>query len=404
MDIILKMLIVFILIIILLRVKMRLGHVMLIASVVLGLLFSQGSTEIVRAFLTTVVSWETIELALIMIVIQGLENILRNQGLLRKMVDSLTGVISDYRVVMPILAGFIGFLPSAGGAMFSAPLVEEVSIDHPVSPERKSFINFYYRHIWECLLPVYPAVVLASRVAEAPINRMLAVLFPIALLMIIFGTPYLFYKLSPAIAKPESSGAGQNRTLKLKEFFASTLPILIILFMVLALKIDVLPSLLVVVAGLIIRYRYGKQTITEIAQKAFSLDIIMLVVGVMIFKNMLVKTGVVESLPPVLLGFGIPTPLVIFLLPFIVGVLTGMSTAFIAITFPIILGLIDHGELWPIAFAYASGFAGMMVTPMHLCLALTINFYKAKLGRVLVMLAVPMLSIVAVMYVITFMF
>jgi uncharacterized protein len=47
------------------------------------------------------------------------------------------------------MPAFLGFLPSLGGAIFSAPLVEAAGKPYDLSPERKTAINYWFRHVWE---------------------------------------------------------------------------------------------------------------------------------------------------------------------------------------------------------------------------------------------------------------
>ena len=59
-------------------------------------------------------------------------------------------------------AMLIGLLPMIGGAMFSAPMVEEASQGLNVSRERKTFVNYWFRHSLETIFPLYPSLVLAA--------------------------------------------------------------------------------------------------------------------------------------------------------------------------------------------------------------------------------------------------
>jgi uncharacterized protein len=78
------------------------------------------------------------------------------------------------------------------------------------------------------------------------------------------------------------------------------------------------------------------------------------------------------------------------LIPFFVAFLTGMSQAYVAITFPILLGMIPEVDLPLMALAYVSGFAGLMLSPMHLCLVLTAEFYQARIGKMMIMMLPPL--------------
>jgi hypothetical protein len=71
---------------------------------------------------------------------------------------------------------------------------------------------------------------------------------------------------------------------------------------------------------------------------------------------------------------------VLFLLPFIVGLLTGLTVGFVGATFPIITAMLGGApDAGSITFAFASGFAGVMLSPTHLCYLLTLRYFKADM-------------------------
>jgi hypothetical protein len=85
---------------------------------------------------------------------------------------------------------------------------------------------------------------------------------------------------------------------------------------------------------------------------------------------------------------------VIFTVPFVVGVLTGVTSAYIGVAFPIILPLLGSEAInlnAGMLLAFAGGFMGVMASPVHLCLVLTSRYFKASLGKTLMTVAVPII-------------
>ncbi|SCY82444.1 DUF401 family protein [Alkaliphilus peptidifermentans] len=383
-----KLLAIFLLIILLLRLKLNLGISMTASAIVMGLVFGMDLYEITNIVIQSIISMTTIKTTLLLLIIMFLENIMRRKNLLLKIVESLRIIIGDYRIVMPILPAFLGLLPSAGGAMFSAPLVADVCEDDHITPERKSVINFWFRHIWECVLPLYPAVIITSEILKVDLLIFMKILFPFCLLTILLGLPYIYYGLrAPETDCRQRNKASLNNYISL---IKGTAPILTILMLILLFKIDIIISLLFVVVALLIIYRYKWKDLANSLIEAFSLKIIMLVLGVMLFKNMLEGTGIVTQLPLIFSNMGIPTIAVVILLPFIVAFLTGMSQAYAAVAFPILVGLSPTLDLKLMALGFVSGFVGIMLSPMHLCLVLTTDYFNAKLEKVIVMMLLPL--------------
>jgi len=95
-----------------------------------------------------------------------------------------------------------------------------------------------------------------------------------------------------------------------------------------------------------------------------------------------------------LLQLDIPAGLVVFAVPFVVGLLTGVTSAYIGVAFPIIVPLLGTGALninAGMILAFAGGFMGVMSSPVHLCLVLTSQYFKASIARTLFTVAVPII-------------
>ncbi|HWJ03292.1 MAG TPA: DUF401 family protein, partial [Verrucomicrobiae bacterium] len=79
-------------------------------------------------------------------------------------------------------------------------------------------------------------------------------------------------------------------------------------------------------------------------------------------------------------SLGIPKLFLVMTLPLVIGLLTGLTQAVVAISFPVLLGLTLTPHL--ITLAFVAGFAGVMLSPVHLCLVLTVDYFKTTMGRI----------------------
>jgi integral membrane protein (TIGR00529 family) len=118
--------------------------------------------------------------------------------------------------------------------------------------------------------------------------------------------------------------------------------------------------------------------------QSVSLKIILLTSAVMVFKRILEVSGALDSIVRVFPPHGVTAYILLFAAPFFVGLLTGVNQAFVAIAFPILLPIIGKGQpdMILLMFAYVSGFCGILLSPAHLCLALTADYFKAELKDV----------------------
>ena len=110
-------------------------------------------------------------------------------GNMKEMVENVRSMISK-RFSMAILPAIIGFLPMPGGAIFSAPLLDDCDSDNEVKPILKTKINYWFRHIWEYWWPLYPGVLLAVDITGLPVLTFMMLQLPLSLLSILAG--YLF--------------------------------------------------------------------------------------------------------------------------------------------------------------------------------------------------------------------
>ncbi len=362
-------------IVFLLRRRWNLGLVMLAAAFLLGALYHIRPLEQGKVILNACVDEVTVKLLSALLLIMVLENVIRKRGLLAMMTDSLTRIARDRRISMAVLPGVIGLLPSAGGAAFSAPMVQEAAGEADVTPERRAFINYWFRHIWEYISPLYPGVVLAAAVTRLPLNTLLLSQLPLPLAVVGVGALLAFRGVP-------GGGRESSRDRKdVRDLFLSTLPITASIIMVAVFNLNLALTMALIIVVLFALYRYSFKEIAVALRESFSLNVVLMVVGIMVFKGMLDASGAIEALPAFFAQSGLPQGVVLFTLPFLVGLLTGLTVGFVGSTFPLVIAMYGgHPDPAAVTFAFASGFAGVMLSPTHLCLLLTIRYFKADMA------------------------
>jgi uncharacterized protein len=378
----------FAVIILLLRLRWNLGTVMLLASALLGALSLIGPVEQFKVLINAGADAVTLNLVGALILIMVLENIIRKRGLLKQMTDSLSRVARDRRYTMAILPGVIGLLPSAGGAAFSAPMVQEAAGDISISPERRAFINYWFRHIWEYCSPLYPGIILVAAVTKIQLNNLLLSQLPLPLSVVIVGALFCFRGVE-GHAMP-----GERNKKDVRDLAVSLLPIIASIIMVVIFKLNLSVAMASIVIVLFAIYHYSPAEIGIALRESISLNVILMVFGIMAFKGMLEASGSIESLPRFFRESGLPPVAIFFALPFLVGLLTGLTVGFVGATFPIIVVMTGgHPDPGVITFAFASGFTGVMLSPTHLCLLLTVQYFKADLAGTYRLMYVPVLLV-----------
>jgi len=390
---IIKLLAVIAVIIFLIRKKWNLGYIILLASLLLGLLFRLNPKEIVINFVQAIIDPVTIKLVGIIVLVLLLSSILRRIESLKDIVDSLQKLVKDYRLILAFIPSFLGLLPMPAGAMFSAPMVKEIGDRAGLNPEEETFVNYWFRHIWEFVWPLYPSIILLSALLGVEVREIIIVQLPISLVALMLGLIWERRYLKKDEAKDKRGDFGFN----IKKLFLSTWPILLVIFLVIIIKIDLLISLITVIVSLILlnRSKMKTEVIIEIIKKDIPLNIVVLIAGIMIFKRMLETTGAIMVIPGFFTELGVHPLVILFFIPFLIGMLTGITSAIVGIGFPVLLPfIVTQGEvnLNYVMFAFVGGYMGHMLSPMHLCLVVTNDYFKADVGKIYKML-IPFLLI-----------
>jgi hypothetical protein len=389
----LKVTIIFGIIVVLISKNFPLHWALLGGSIIMGISFGLPINIILKSFLEAAIDWSTINLLLILYLIAVFESILKEKEVLKTMVNSLKSLIKDEKIRLISMPIIMGLLPSVGGALFSAPLLEESTDNGNLEPERKSYINYWFRHVWEPFLPIYPGIILVSALTQTPINILVKEALPYGLFVLAIGLLFAFYKMP----SEETASLEQIQTQNLeeenqeiivsqnpvKDFIISFLPILILIFSVIFLHFDLLYVLLGIVLLLFIIFRFNVHQTLNTLKTSIKPQNLILILGVMIFKKILEVTGAVSDIAYSLNFSFIPTPIIFFLIPFIVGIFTGVTSASIGISFPILIKMLPYvNPLKYILLAFLSGFLGIMVSPMHLCLVLTREYFNADWNKI----------------------
>lgn len=361
--------------VVLLRRKVPIGGVMFLGSGTLVLLYAMDGGAIIAALQGTVRNPVTVKLLFALSLIRIFELVLREQGVLAAMMHTVKHSFRSTRAIIISMPMLIGMLPSLGGAYFSAPMVKEATAGLKMKDEEKAFINYWFRHPWEYVLPLYPGILLAAAVSSIPLSVFMKANLPYALT--VFGVGFLFSMrtLTPRQKTP-LPGEHTPRKQAVRDWM-NFFPIGIVLILVVLLKIELQYALLAVTVPLIAFYRYGLKETFRLFRHGFARDVLILISGTMLFKETMEVSGAVANLSRFFLEQNIPLLPIVCLLPFISGMLTGLTVGFVGSTFPLLISMAGSASLSQMSLAFATGFIGVLLSPVHLCLVLTREYFKA---------------------------
>ncbi len=362
---------------VLVKFKVNIGVSILASALFIAVFERFSMVQFGNAFFFTLIGKQTIEITLIVVVITYFADLLKISGFLEEMVQSFSAFLSP-KSFIPLFAFIIGALPMPGGALVSAPLVERGSKDAFLSPEQKSAINFWFRHIWEPTSPLYPDMILASSILGVSIVRIISVQWPITLLMFISG--FLFFvpliksdKTNKLDKSPESFG----------KMMISLMPILIVILLILLFHISIIISGLIGILYVVLVKKLNFHKMKKALDYKLLLKLAFLMYAIFFLKYVVMKSGIINETYLFMKAANVPAFVILFSLPFVVSLMTGAASATVGVSYPLLLPLLKNPNFNPYALfvAFLGGWVALMFTPTHLCLSLTVEYFNAKLNE-----------------------
>ena len=115
----------------------------------------------------------------------------------------------------------------------------------------------------------------------------------------------------------------------------------------------------------------------------------------MIFKEILLASGAMDRTTKELAELGLPPVALVVLLPSLIAFITGYPTAFVGLSFPVLLPFIQSSPLglYYVMLALGSGLSAHLLSPMHACLVMTLQYYNASTEKVYRLLFAPVIML-----------
>ena len=296
-----------------------------------------------------------------------------------------------------LIPASIGLVPMPGGALFSAPLVGETLREKDLPAAWKASVNYWFRHIFEYWWPLYPVVIVTLSIFSLKTWQFFSLQVPFTLISLLAGWYFILRRQMTFLADDVVvEQEGGNRLLMVLA------PIIIVVLCTLLLPAWVrlmLPQasptsgrLLAMLAGLgisllLIAFASRMDSSFRMFSHLFSqksANVVFTLGGVMIFQAMLDASGLLPEAGRQLDESMVPVEFVVCFLPFLAGLVTGIAIGFAGPAFPLVVGLISvdpHlSQASVLVLAFSMGYAGMMLSPVHLCYILTRRYFICDLG------------------------
>jgi integral membrane protein (TIGR00529 family) len=390
------------LLVVLLRLKVKLGRSMLLSSIALAVLLKVTPGE----FWNTVVDeWQNkplnqttgylfITLTVLVISVNVLGIAMKETGVSQRLTPALQGLFRSRRFALAAIPMMMGMLPTPGGIMLSAPMVRDLGDRIGVERSRLAAINFFFRHQWESVWPLFPAVPLIQSMFGISAFKLIAHNMAIMLLGALGGVIFLLLSGIPPRDKEQQvyGRFGHN----IRNFIHAFWPIVLVAALYASLNLSPAITILLAIFIFLILHKVPLNRWAALFKSGAEPDFALLILGALLFK---LNLQVGRAIPAVVQFFSdknVPPYFLIFFLPMLVGFLTGVTMPTVAITFPFLMPFIGTGQQTKVeleTLAFSGLLCGLFLTPVHLCLALSASYFEAPLMKIVLKLLGPVIFV-----------
>ncbi|MFW6040264.1 MAG: DUF401 family protein [Thermoplasmatota archaeon] len=351
--------------------KVKFGYSILIASGLL-LFLSTPSYEALIWVKEISLEYETIRLILIIVQIGLLGFLYKDSEQVVRMIKELKGLVPDRRMVIASIPAIFGLMPMPGGALVSAPLIDNEGDDLELSDVHKTFMNWWFRHVWFTIYPLSLSLILASALSGVGLYKIALYNTPIFFAHLIIGVIWGVNKIDRS--------PSQRLLVNPFRLIWSLLPIIIALLLNMILNIPLYISLVVGILTLLVqnKKRYGLDKVPTLLRKGFSLDLFLAAYGIMLFQGIIRRTNSIEPAVVHLQNY-IPLFIVVILVSISAGIFFGHLPGAIGVVFPVFTVLLPVINVQTVSLMFLFIFLGYFISPIHLCIILTIEYFGINL-------------------------
>ncbi len=374
------------------RLRLGLPLSILAGSILLAALFALSPLTWIATAALALADSQTLSLAGIVACIMTLSDLLEKTGQNDRLMRAVAPVIKNPALRVTFFPALIGLLPMPGGAHFSAPMVKSVGDPMGIPATDQALINYWFRHLWEPCWPLYPGVIMAASLANVSLASIMAMTWPAALGCILIGW-FFFLRphLAPSRGRSDAVGRVEPKTL-----ISLGLPLLTAIlgavgaeavFATLAtelpFEIGVMAALAAASLVCALQNRVPARTVLRELGNRHTLHMLAVIAAIFIFKEVLGVTGVAEKLAA---SAGKEAVLITaaIIVPFLVGLVSGITMAYVGAAFPLLMAVIPMTPTGPdmawIALAILCGYTGVLISPLHICFIFSCSYYRIDLA------------------------
>jgi uncharacterized protein len=187
-----------------------------------------GNLKLLYSSLTSYTAFYLVSMVLMITLLGHLH---QKIGAMEMMVASLRRLIRDPRLLLMVFPASISLFSTVpGGAIISAPMVEETGRLLKMPPLELAMSNMVYRHLVVLITPFNSSLILISGLTGISIAGYLSFTVPVIIVVFLIATVLIFYRYPRSEMAPVENQEGYNNN-ALVALFSSAFPFLLAIFL-----------------------------------------------------------------------------------------------------------------------------------------------------------------------------
>lgn len=355
------------------RLKIKLSYTLFISSIMLGLISGIGFKGTLGTLLSVFIKQSSLNTILTVLMVSILGGLMKHYKILDKIVAAILLVVPDKRIILMIIPALVGVLIIPGGALLSVPFIYNLGEEMNIPKPRRAAINLVFRHIAMFVMPYSTGLlVISASIPGISILRLVLLNMFYVVPMIVVG--YYFYIRD--IKSEKITVSRHNLGKNILNIALYTMPFYIC---VILNAITGWPFYLTMLSSIIsVYFLSNKKNFVKTTINSINWHTVLIIVAILIIKETILKMNdllfIFNSM------FNVNSTMISNMLIFLTasvffGIVTGNQAAALAIILPMVAQLQVSEEMLYIYlyFSFSCAFIGYFFSPIHLCQAFTVQ-------------------------------
>lgn len=344
----------------------------IVGAIALAISYGASVQDFIRLSIRAMEDPQTVSLTSQVTVIGILGYCMKETKLIDDLIAGLKTILTT-KTLVAVIPAIVGLMPMPGGALLSAPLIDEEANKLKLTPERKVAVNITFRHIWFYVFPLSSTLILASGLAGIGLYQLILMQIPSFLLSIVLGYALFIRRLD--------SDPDHETERNYKDVIKGLAPILIAVALNLA-GLHLAVSVGLGIIGSLLIKKTRPQKAVQLLWEGIPWGPALSIVGVVIFRYVIEDSKAISLLFGILKEARVPLTIFVTVLPLIIGAVSGLAIAGAGISVPFVLPLFGTAAPALVSIIVLSTYAGYYISPLHLCLVLSNQYFRARIQQV----------------------